>query len=143
MPTYPVVWRIDIEAESPEAAVLQARDIQRDPDSIATFFEVQLEDDSITIMDADELELLAKPPIVYDSLPADDPNGMMDRYTIFYQHGTFADHPGDYLGCSIGGRAFSQWGSLDPESGFNHLGRQVPFEELDEDTRNHIIRRVT
>lgn len=36
MPIYCVRWFIDIEAEKPEAAVLQALRIQRDPDSIAT-----------------------------------------------------------------------------------------------------------
>ena len=36
MPTYCVLWFIDIETETPEATVLQALRIQRNPDSIAT-----------------------------------------------------------------------------------------------------------
>lgn len=143
MPTYPVVWRIDIDAESPEEAARQARSIQQDPDNIATFFEVQTDDDTITTIDAAVAELLANPPIVYDLLPASDPNGITDRYTVFYQHGTFADHPGDYLGCSIGGRAFSQWGELDSHDTLDFLGRQIPFHDLDDDTQQHIILRVT
>ena len=37
---YLVSWHIDIEADSPEEAVLIAFEIQRDPFSEATFFEV-------------------------------------------------------------------------------------------------------
>ena len=37
---YLVSWYIDIEADSPEEAVLIAFEIQRDPFSEATFFEV-------------------------------------------------------------------------------------------------------
>ena len=44
MPTYCVRWIIDIEADTLEAAVLQALHIQRDPDSIATVFEVRDQD---------------------------------------------------------------------------------------------------
>lgn len=42
MPTYHVRWEIDIETEfdSPLEAARQAQAIQRDPDSIATVFEV-------------------------------------------------------------------------------------------------------
>lgn len=35
-----VTWEIDIEADTPEAAARRAREIQLDPDSIATFFDV-------------------------------------------------------------------------------------------------------
>ena len=37
---YRVVWTIDLDATSPEVAAEMARDIQRDPASIATVFEV-------------------------------------------------------------------------------------------------------
>ena len=40
MPTYRVIWRIDIQAESAVAAAEQAREVQRDPESIAPLFEV-------------------------------------------------------------------------------------------------------
>lgn len=38
---YVVTWTIEIEATSPEVAAQMARDIQLDPDSIATVFEVR------------------------------------------------------------------------------------------------------
>jgi hypothetical protein len=44
MPIYRVRWFIDIEAETPEAAVLHALQIQRVPDSIATVFDVRDQD---------------------------------------------------------------------------------------------------
>jgi hypothetical protein len=37
---YIVTWVIDIEADSPEEAARLALEIQRDPDSIATYFTV-------------------------------------------------------------------------------------------------------
>ncbi|PYT25314.1 MAG: hypothetical protein DMG57_25555 [Acidobacteria bacterium] len=40
MITYRVIWRIDIQAESAVAAAELARDVQRDPESIASLFEV-------------------------------------------------------------------------------------------------------
>jgi len=40
MKTYTVRWEIDVDADSPEAAARQALEIQRDPESIATVFEV-------------------------------------------------------------------------------------------------------
>ena len=40
MPTYRVIWIIEIEAESAVAAANQARDVQRDPKSLAALFEV-------------------------------------------------------------------------------------------------------
>jgi len=40
MPTYRVIWIIEIEAESAVAAAKQARDVQRDPKSLAALFEV-------------------------------------------------------------------------------------------------------
>lgn len=38
---YVVTWTIEIEATSPEVAAQMARDIQLDPESIATVFEVR------------------------------------------------------------------------------------------------------
>ena len=41
-----VSWKIDIEAESAEEAARAALAIQREPDSIATVFEVKAEGDA-------------------------------------------------------------------------------------------------
>lgn len=41
MKSYVVTWTIDIEADSAEDAAKQALEIQRDPESIATWFEVK------------------------------------------------------------------------------------------------------
>jgi len=38
---YRVTWKIDIEADSPEEAAARALIVQRDPESIATVFEVR------------------------------------------------------------------------------------------------------
>lgn len=40
MKTYLVRWEIDIDAETPEAAAEEALNVQRDPDSLATHFDV-------------------------------------------------------------------------------------------------------
>jgi hypothetical protein len=40
MPSYRVIWRIDIQAESAVDAAERAREVQRDPESIASLFEV-------------------------------------------------------------------------------------------------------
>lgn len=40
MSTYLVVWKIDIDADSPEEAARRALQIQRRPDSTATWFHV-------------------------------------------------------------------------------------------------------
>jgi hypothetical protein len=37
---YKVTWTIDVEADTPEKAAIQALQIQRDPNSIATVFQV-------------------------------------------------------------------------------------------------------
>jgi hypothetical protein len=39
MPNYRVIWRIDVDAESAVAAVERAREVQRNPKSIASLFE--------------------------------------------------------------------------------------------------------
>ena len=41
MHTFKVTWEIEIEADTPEDAARQALAIQRDPESIATVFEVK------------------------------------------------------------------------------------------------------
>ncbi len=41
---YVVTWKIEINATSPEVAAEMAREIQLDPDNIATVFEVWDED---------------------------------------------------------------------------------------------------
>jgi hypothetical protein len=48
---YQVTWKIEVEAESFEHAAQIALDIQRDPNSIATLFEVK--DASGTIRELD------------------------------------------------------------------------------------------
>lgn len=48
---YLVQWNIEIYAQSPREAALKAREIQLDPDSIATVFEVRMND-----QDPDEAE---------------------------------------------------------------------------------------
>jgi hypothetical protein len=40
MRTYKVMWEIDISADSPEEAAKRAREIQLDPESWATVFDV-------------------------------------------------------------------------------------------------------
>lgn len=40
MPEYLVVWKIDLDADTPTEAAKKALEIQRDPDSIALVFEV-------------------------------------------------------------------------------------------------------
>lgn len=40
MPSYRVIWEIDIDAEDPNAAAKMAREIQLDNESIATVFGV-------------------------------------------------------------------------------------------------------
>jgi len=40
MSDHHVVWKIDIEADSPREAAVIARNIQKDPGSYATIFEV-------------------------------------------------------------------------------------------------------
>lgn len=40
MPTYRVKWEIDVEAETPQKAAEEAQEAQRDPQSIATHFDV-------------------------------------------------------------------------------------------------------
>lgn len=37
---YRVTWTIDVDAKSPKAAAKKAREMQRDPESTATVFEV-------------------------------------------------------------------------------------------------------
>lgn len=41
MPQYHVIWEMELDAESPEDAALQALGIHRDPESIATVFSVE------------------------------------------------------------------------------------------------------
>lgn len=40
MKTYRVIWEIDLEAVTPEAAAQEAFRVHRDPDSMATVFKV-------------------------------------------------------------------------------------------------------
>lgn len=55
MPEYLVQWEIELSAESPEDAAAKALEIQRDPDSTATVFDVTNEDGKTVRVDL-ELE---------------------------------------------------------------------------------------
>ena len=46
MPGYRVTWVIDLEADTPQQAAEQALAIQRNPESIATVFDVTDEDNA-------------------------------------------------------------------------------------------------
>jgi hypothetical protein len=52
MPTYLVSWSINVDAETPEDAALQARAMQTDPHSVATWFEVMGESAARTVAEA-------------------------------------------------------------------------------------------
>lgn len=54
MPNYIVRWEMPIEASSPEAAAARALVVQRDPESIATVFDVQTEGGEIVRIDMDD-----------------------------------------------------------------------------------------
>lgn len=43
MPTYRVVWEIDIDADSPREAAQRALEMQRDPESTALVFDTFVE----------------------------------------------------------------------------------------------------
>lgn len=98
-------------------------------------------------MDAEEIgDNLMPVPTVYDSLPIEDENGIMDRFTVF-PAGEIEEYKEryNYLGCSLGGLAASMWGELkhtDIQGDFDALGRKVPFHELDVDTQRHIFNRL-
>ena len=97
-------------------------------------------------MDAEEITTSLMPvPTVYDALPAEDDNSVMDRYTVF-SSGEIASYKEryDYLGCSVGGLAVSMWGEIkhtDIAGDFDSLGRRVSMAELDEGTQRHIFNR--
>jgi hypothetical protein len=55
MKGYLVTWEIELDADSPEAAARLALEIQRDPNSIATVFQVQGENGE-EIVDITELD---------------------------------------------------------------------------------------
>lgn len=62
---YKVYWVIDVEADSTEDAAIQAQEIQRDPESTATFFHVR----NVTQGDNYRIEL----PSPLDSVVTVDP----------------------------------------------------------------------
>lgn len=56
MPSYLVTWNIQVDADSPEDAALQALDTHRDPESTATVFLVTDEEtNAAAVIDADEI----------------------------------------------------------------------------------------
>ena len=57
MAEYLVRWEIELEADNPQDAAAQALDIHRDPDSIATVFDVVDPDGETTRVDVQELKL--------------------------------------------------------------------------------------
>jgi hypothetical protein len=54
MPDYHVNWEIELSADSPREAAAKALAIQRDPDSIATVFEVRDESGHTERIDLDQ-----------------------------------------------------------------------------------------
>lgn len=54
MPLFRVEWSIDIEAPDAQQAVVEALRIQRNPESIATVFEVESASGDTTIIDLGE-----------------------------------------------------------------------------------------
>src|SRR5690554_3017668 len=73
------------------------------------------------------------PVLAYLPLIFDNGGETCDRYTVFPQHAEFEGNRIHYLGCSEGGRAFSQWGEMSPTTTENlaYLGRRVTLVELD------------
>lgn len=57
MKNFRVMWEIDIEADSPEEAAVKALEIQRNPDSWATVFDVYHLSHGRVRVDTDELNL--------------------------------------------------------------------------------------
>lgn len=55
MNDYKVVWEIDISADSPEEAVKEALEIQRDISSEATMFEVYQNNQLVSTIDAENV----------------------------------------------------------------------------------------
>lgn len=54
MPEYRVTWQIDVVALSPKDAAERALEIQRNPDSIATVFDVTLMPESFDLLEEKE-----------------------------------------------------------------------------------------
>lgn len=139
MTTYKVRWEIDTEGESAQEAAEKAFEVMRDLSYPTTHFLAC--DDAGGV---EEVQVLTDEPVVYDSWTGDEDctPGFADRYTVFLQ----PNHPDPeirrcFLGCSEGGRAFSQWGEVKDDD-WAHLGRRLSLADLDEDTRNHILRRA-
>lgn len=130
--------------------LLGLRTLQELPDGAYEALEDHMLLDGADLMTLEEIDGLCEKlnvdegPVIYDSLPADDPNGVMDRYTVF----PYPGHPDramrrTYLGCSLGGRAVSMWGELGPDHvHYDQLGRRVQLSDLDPDTQAHIKRRI-
>lgn len=53
MPNFLVRWEIDIEADDPTSAALEAANIVRDPESTASFFDVLTPEDESLIEQVD------------------------------------------------------------------------------------------
>lgn len=112
--------------------------------SIPGIYEVLSEHFNNEVLDlwARENPILAEPPLIFDALPAENPSGLSDRYTVIPRHGEYEGNTRHFLGCSRGGWAVSQWGELDKSPDFGHLGRRITLDDLDPETRNHIINRL-
>ncbi len=54
--SYRVAWLIDVEADSPQEAAVNARQIQLDPESLATVFEVECAEGTRFCIDLDDSE---------------------------------------------------------------------------------------
>lgn len=58
MKKYHVTWEIDVEAETPKKAAQEALRIQRDPDSLATVFDVECRRSKTVRVDLDKMRAL-------------------------------------------------------------------------------------
>lgn len=139
MTTYRVTWTIDAEGESAQEAAQEALKAMQDLSYPTTHFEVT---DSSGA--TEQVQVLTDNPVIYDSWTGDEDctPGFADRYTVFLQ----PNHPDPeirrcFLGCSEGGRAFSQWGEVKDDD-WSHLGCRLSLADLDKETRDHIIFRA-
>lgn len=75
--------------------------------------------------------------IIYDAGP-----GHLDRYTVFpAPHSRNTARRRQYLACSDGGIAYSEWGELTQARG-PHLGKLITLDDVSPATQAHIKRRL-
>lgn len=74
-----------------------------------------------------------------------DKPGFMDRYTVLLGAPIWEEYMGrevPYLGLSEGGVAFSMFGEC-PSNNRDALGRKVKWADLSDDTKKHIVKRLS